>query len=141
MVPINFTSLYSCTPSTGLKEWFISISQYLFLYIQLLLIYVAVVYITGGLSAWDMPSESATWGERHKEVPTGSPIHPQISFDFSMKRDSGGLEDRSNPSTINLRVAQTWIAPASSIGIDVALDYWDKRVISEWTYIIIILYI
>ena len=74
MVLINPISLYSLYAFHRTQEWFISISQYLILDIQLLLIYVAVEYTTRWIIVLRHAFQKCYIheGERHKAVLTGS---------------------------------------------------------------------
>ena len=82
-------------------------------YIQLLLIFAPILTSLCVLtSAWHTPSESTLWAKtlsstkhikQYRQVPR-SGSDPQISFGkCSMRRDSGGMEDMSNPPTVNWR--------------------------------------
>ena len=120
MVLINLISLYSlyAFQDSG------AIHPTAF-YIQLLLIYAPMGYITG----WIVFSLVRAFRKCYirgkdikfyRQVPRSN-SDPQVSFDKSARRDSGGLEDMSNPPTINRR--STSSNPTNYLQRDAGLDY------------------
>ena len=104
-------------------------------YIQLLLIYAPMGYITGWI-IFSLARAFRNCYMRSKDIKqyrrvTRSDSDPQISFGKSIRRDSGGLEDMSNPPTANRRNTNT--NQDDILQRDAGLDYetsgsfWERQ--------------
>ena len=118
MVLINPISLYSLYAFHRTQEWFISVSQYLIIDIQRLLIYGAVEYTTRWIII--LPHAFQKCYMRGKDIKQYWQVPPPPTDLLCQKYEKGQWGTggyRSNPSTINLREVQTRIEPATNRGM------------------------